>query len=282
MKSADCARGGIDQSWWARPELSTALANRNVPAVYEFLQVKGFSQTRIAALTGQSQPEVSAILAHGRQVAAYEVLVRIADGLGIPRGLMGLAHTTAGDQTDGDTTTVDSQARRRDHLGLLAKITMGASLGAAELVTLAGPATTAPVPRQLDAGHVHRVEALTLALQAQHRAVGGEPCREAVVGGLNWATGLRRCTMTDTVRRALDRALADLEQLAGWASHDLRLSGAAEHYYVRSVYSAKLADEPVLLVNALNRLGWLYFRDGHRGDAARVYRLAALAASGPI
>ena len=41
-------------------------------------------------MTGQSQPEVSAIM-HGRRVMAYDVLVRIADGLGIPRGLMGLA-----------------------------------------------------------------------------------------------------------------------------------------------------------------------------------------------
>jgi len=47
---------------------------------------------RIAALTRQSQSEVSEIRA-GRQVQSYEVLVRIADGLGVPRGLISLAHS---------------------------------------------------------------------------------------------------------------------------------------------------------------------------------------------
>jgi len=46
---------------------------------------------RIAELVGQSQSQVSEILA-GRQVIFYDVLVRIADGLGIPRGWMGLAY----------------------------------------------------------------------------------------------------------------------------------------------------------------------------------------------
>jgi hypothetical protein len=48
---------------------------------------------RVAALprelVGQSQPEVSETLS-GRQVQSYEVLVGIAEGLGVSRGAMGL------------------------------------------------------------------------------------------------------------------------------------------------------------------------------------------------
>jgi predicted XRE-type DNA-binding protein len=84
----------VDRAWWALPELNEALARRDVRAIYRFLRTRGFSQARIAALTGQNQSEVSAILTHGRQVTAYDVLVRIADGLSIPRGLMGLAYTS--------------------------------------------------------------------------------------------------------------------------------------------------------------------------------------------
>lgn len=47
------------------------------------------SQRQIAQLTGQSQSEVSEIL-KGRRVMAYVVLVRIAEGLGVPRAWMGL------------------------------------------------------------------------------------------------------------------------------------------------------------------------------------------------
>jgi transcriptional regulator with XRE-family HTH domain len=75
---------------WMRGEMQDAVGRRDIKAVYKLLQRFGFSQQRIAALTGQSQPEVSAIM-RGRRVMSYEVLIRVADGLGIPRGLAGLA-----------------------------------------------------------------------------------------------------------------------------------------------------------------------------------------------
>src|SRR5262249_3686829 len=82
----------VDPAEWERPEMRTALWGRDITTVDRLLQKLGFSQQRIAALAGQSQPEVSAVI-HGRQVRAYDVLSRIADGLGIPRGYMGLAYT---------------------------------------------------------------------------------------------------------------------------------------------------------------------------------------------
>jgi transcriptional regulator with XRE-family HTH domain len=83
-----------DPCVWEVPLMRAALGARDVRQMYRLLQRLGYSQQRIAALAGQSQPEVSAIL-HGRRVMAYDVLSRIADGLGIPRGYMGLAYTAA-------------------------------------------------------------------------------------------------------------------------------------------------------------------------------------------
>jgi Helix-turn-helix domain len=76
---------------WTRPDMREALATRNIAAVYKLLQRHGVAQRVIAARTGQAQSEVSEILS-GRRVHAYEVLTRIADGLGVPRGWMGLAY----------------------------------------------------------------------------------------------------------------------------------------------------------------------------------------------
>jgi transcriptional regulator with XRE-family HTH domain len=67
-----------------------ALAVRDIGTVYRLLREMGISQRQIADLTGQSQSEVSEII-NGRQVIAYDVLKRIAEGLGIPHGHMGLA-----------------------------------------------------------------------------------------------------------------------------------------------------------------------------------------------
>jgi transcriptional regulator with XRE-family HTH domain len=58
---------------------------------YRLLQRHGVSQCLIAALTEQSHSEVSEIIRGQRKVNAYDLLVRIADGLGVQRGLMGLA-----------------------------------------------------------------------------------------------------------------------------------------------------------------------------------------------
>ena len=53
----------------------------------------GYSQQRIAALTSQPQPEVSAII-HGRTVMAYDVLNTVRDSLDAPRGYLDLACCT--------------------------------------------------------------------------------------------------------------------------------------------------------------------------------------------
>jgi transcriptional regulator with XRE-family HTH domain len=71
-----------------------ALAHRDIAAVYRMLRDAGVSQTSIALATGQKQSEVSEIIS-GRQVQSVTLLERIADGLGVPRGWMGLAYETA-------------------------------------------------------------------------------------------------------------------------------------------------------------------------------------------
>ena len=86
----------IDPAVWERPDMRAALGGRDIGAAYTILQRHGVSQWRIAALTGQAQSEVSEIIG-GRRVQAYDLLVRIANGLGVPRGLMGLAYVEPDD-----------------------------------------------------------------------------------------------------------------------------------------------------------------------------------------
>jgi transcriptional regulator with XRE-family HTH domain len=68
------------------------LAAHDIAGVYAILHRYGVSQRAIAARTGQAQSEISEIMAGSRQVHAYDVLLRIADGLGVARGWMGLAY----------------------------------------------------------------------------------------------------------------------------------------------------------------------------------------------
>jgi transcriptional regulator with XRE-family HTH domain len=75
---------------WDAPEMRAALAQRDFRLVYRLLQRVGYTQQRIAAMTGQSQPEVSAII-NGRKVMAIDVIERIMSGLGAPPAYAGLA-----------------------------------------------------------------------------------------------------------------------------------------------------------------------------------------------
>lgn len=85
-------RKWINPAVWERHDMRIALAARDIATVYRLLQRYGLAQRHIAALTAQSQGEVSEIITGTRRVVSYEVLVRIADGLGVPRGWMGLAY----------------------------------------------------------------------------------------------------------------------------------------------------------------------------------------------
>ncbi|MCA1704415.1 MAG: helix-turn-helix domain-containing protein, partial [Actinobacteria bacterium] len=57
----------VPSSVWEESEMKRVLVDRDVSSVYRLLRRVGISQRQIAALTGQSQSEVSEIL-KGRQV----------------------------------------------------------------------------------------------------------------------------------------------------------------------------------------------------------------------
>jgi transcriptional regulator with XRE-family HTH domain len=91
---------------WQSLAMSTALAAHDLATAFRRLHRLGLSQRAIAARTGLSGSQVSQVM-RGEPVQAYAVLVRIAQGLNIPRGMMGLAFTTTT-----TTTAVDAQAGR--------------------------------------------------------------------------------------------------------------------------------------------------------------------------
>lgn len=82
-------------SMWQRPDMRDALARRDIGAAYRIMGRHGISQRKIAAATGQSQSEVSEILS-GWQVVSYDVLARIAEGLGLAPERLGLTQAEPG------------------------------------------------------------------------------------------------------------------------------------------------------------------------------------------
>jgi transcriptional regulator with XRE-family HTH domain len=105
----------VDPAVWRRDDMLAALAARDIAAVYRILQRFGVSQQKIANRTGQSQSEVSEILA-GRRVISYDVLARIADGLGIRRELVGLIDSTLRPASTSDRAALPASRAGTDRL----------------------------------------------------------------------------------------------------------------------------------------------------------------------
>ncbi|GLZ38368.1 helix-turn-helix transcriptional regulator [Actinokineospora sp. NBRC 105648] len=275
--NGDHPRAPIEPAVWNDPVMRSALAAHDIGQVYRQLGRIGVSQRRIAALTGHSQPEVSKVIA-GRQVQSYQVLARIADGLGIPRGLMGLASNdttpSAGDQPREEDTMPD----RRDFLGLLAKVAMGAGLTAADLAILASPTTPTPTPARVGATEVHQLAQVTAALWTQEKALGGGAVRDAVIAQVAWAQTLMRAAHTDQVEKDLHVVLSDLLRLAGWASYDMRLPGAAVRYLGQAVIAAETADDPMRSALTLDCTARVYLRHGHIDEALQIVGVGAIPA----
>ncbi|WP_248959066.1 helix-turn-helix domain-containing protein [Sphaerisporangium perillae] len=267
---------------WERPQMRQALAVRDIATVYLLLQRVGISQRRIAALTGQSQSEISEIL-NGRQVMAYDVLVRIADGLGVPRGYMGLAYDDAsqsvicplpaGYEDDADE---DEQVRRL--LAHAAQVTIGAVVATADDWRMPLARVDTPVPARIGDVEVEQVETVTQSLRALDYRYGGGVCRDAVVAQLTWSQHLLRATCSERVGHRLHRALADQHNLAGWTSFDVGLYGAARRHLARALEQAKHAHDPSLAANILYRMGRVHLHLGRTEDALRFFQLGQICA----
>jgi transcriptional regulator with XRE-family HTH domain len=90
---------------WQRPEMAQALAARDLGAVVRvFRKWTGASQTDMSVLLGIPQPHISS-LEHGkRRVTSLALFERFAEGLRIPRRLLGLAEKDEDERPDSATT----------------------------------------------------------------------------------------------------------------------------------------------------------------------------------
>lgn len=262
--------------------MRTALARRDLKQVYELLQRSGISQRSIARRTTQSPSEVYEIL-RGRQVLAHDVLVRIADGLGVPRGYMGVAYdeTTEAvlDMALAQISTVsDERAEARKLLSHAANVTMDTEV--AEVAAWWQPMDThiAPAPDKIGAADVDHLTALTSAMRALDYQHGGGACRDAIAAQVRWAQQLLLADSGEETRRDLLVALADLHNLAGWTSFDVGMFPAARRHFVRALEQARAAGHQSLAANVLNRMGRLHLHRGMYKEGLRFFQLGQITA----
>jgi transcriptional regulator with XRE-family HTH domain len=275
-------RPPVDPAVWERADTRRALAARDLAAVFRLLRAAGTSQRAIAALTGLAPSEVYEI-GHGRRVMAYDVLCRIADGLGVPRGYLGLAYDSETAAFVAAGTGAEQREQDLDEVAALlahaAEVTVGMEGGPAALRWAVPREGGTPLPQRVGARDVDQIEAATRALRELDHRHGGGSCREAVVAQTRWVHQLLHADAGDDVRRRLVLAAADLDNLAGWTSFDVGLYACARGYFARALSHARRAGDASLVANVLYRAGRLHLHQGLARQALRFFQLGKIAAT---
>jgi transcriptional regulator with XRE-family HTH domain len=261
----------------ALPGMAAALAARDIAAVYRLLSRHGVAQRQIAAATGQSQSEVSEII-KGRQVQAYDVLVRICKGLGIPREAMGLsfgAYAAGSPVTaSGEEDLEDVLRREFDRLLALAGVAaFGSAIpGVGSLGTAPTPVAAAAVPSSVGRADVVVVRNLTTAVADAARSQGGQAGPAAALAG--WADQLLRSRASDKARRDLLIALSDLHVIAAWCCHDSAAPVQSHHHFSLAVDFATKAGDSYQASYALRHAAMMLLDRGRPNDALKLVQLA--------
>ena len=269
----------IDPRLYDRPEVRRILAVRDIGGLYRALHDAGVPQRRIAELSGQSPSEVSEIL-KGRRVLSYDVLVRIADRLGIPLVRMGLSYGESG-AYGGDVTAtnppegVSAEVLRRHLIALGAIAAVGAPT-AGELLAELGNPSPVPLPSRISGVHVAQVRDLTRRLSDAATTSGADP--EVSSAAAAWATRRLDVPGTEPVKQALMVAVAELHVVAGWAAFEMALYDRTMWHYARALELATEAGDAYCQTLALNCAGLATVEHGQPNDGLKILQWSGFTA----
>lgn len=258
-----------------------ALAHRDITAVFRILCDAGVSQVRIALATGQKPSEVSEIIS-GRQVQSVALLKRIANGLGVPRGWMGLAYVP--DLEPDPVTPEDSKTEDESDANLLrhaATLLCGKPVfGPADPIRVRN--TPTPVPRRIGPADVEQVAATTERLGQLAGDLGGIPMTDALTAHTSASEALLGVTMREPVRLRLLLAISDAHRAAGHATLGAGLPGLAREHFTRAMDCAGAGEDLRRAVANLDSLGRIELAAGQPNEALKFFQLGAATAPSPL
>ncbi|HWR47997.1 MAG TPA: helix-turn-helix transcriptional regulator, partial [Pseudonocardiaceae bacterium] len=270
----------VDPDLIDRPDVRALLAAHDIGTFYRVLGENGWSQRRIARATGTQQPEIWEIV-KGRRVIGYDVLVRIAEGLGIPRERMGLSFGAYADEvtTVEPLKGVDEDVLRRHFEHLLA-LSAVAAFGSevpriGELATgLATPGVPGDLPSRIGPVDVAAIRRHTEHLRSLSRTYGGQA--STAVALAEWADQWLTVDASDAARHALLAALSDLNTIAGWCCHDAGAVAQSYYHFGRAVEFATDAGDAYRAAYVMRHAGMMRIHRSTPNSALKLLQLGGL------
>jgi transcriptional regulator with XRE-family HTH domain len=258
---------------WEQPAMRAALARRDISAVFRMLTEVGISQRQIAKRTGQSQSEVSAIV-QGRQVKGYALLTRIADGLGIPRGWMGLACAEDVCSRVSPVEEMDESVTTRALLAVASFALFDRPVLGAAPELPAQPEVPTPLPSRLSEADVRALQAMTRQLETLAKAYGDST--GLLTPAAVRAERLLSVPGPDAIARDLAIAIAALHTVAGWAAFDAREDKTASYHFARAMKLGADTDDGYTFSKAAYLAGVATAERGHYNDGLKLLQLGKI------
>ncbi|GAB2663795.1 helix-turn-helix transcriptional regulator [Saccharopolyspora gloriosae] len=277
----------IPSAVWRCAEVRDALAVRDIGTVYRALRAHGVSQSRIAQLTGQAQSEVSDVL-NGRAVRSYELLSRIATGLGIPRGWMGLAGeqrpaTTERGASDVAPDEEDEQTKRRKFLSYAGSLVLGSHSEPAESALrlpaeLRYPDLLRTPPGRVGASDVAALDELIGSLRRIDQRYGGVGQYGTVAAATRHAELMLESSMCEDVRSELLATLCKLHATAGWTAVENGLLASGHEHFGRALDFGRDGADPLAIARTLYAAGRAELHFGDANSALKLFQLGSIRA----
>jgi len=286
-----------------RTDLQRALHEHDFASAFRILkQYAGLSQNRIGLACGLTPGKVSTIISGAAQVASYEVLCRIADGLRIPGDMIGLAPRPWETAAPTTAATPESTPSMDTPWQATATVDLAAHLTSVDLTmdrralarALAATAMTGPVlldslegwmhptetgrprsrPGRLGVRDVEQLEETARAFRSWNHAYGGGLRRRAVLGQLSEVAALLGEHQAPAVEQRLYCVLALLAGTAAGMAWDSGLQRRAQDYYRLSLRAAHAGGDRLWGANTLAAMARQLLYAGRPADALDLVRLA--------
>jgi tetratricopeptide (TPR) repeat protein len=213
-------------------------------------------------------------------VVSYDVLVRIAERLGIPREYMGLSYgdsaTYAEEVTVSDPPEGDEDEMRRRAVILSAPVALWGQALFGKVPELPAPDwLVGRLPSRLGMMHVEALTDLLTRLRTWALAWGGQA--ELLGAAAIQSKRLLTIPGEDMIRVRLGSVLAELHSEAGWTYFDTGDDDAADYYYCQALDIARQFGDRYQIALVLRHAGMLHLERGRFNDSLKLFQLGQIA-----
>jgi transcriptional regulator with XRE-family HTH domain len=167
--------------------------------------------------------------------------------------------------------------KRRQLLASAAAITFGAALDQPARRIIA-QADSPQVPATVRAGDVRDLRTTVAMLEDWDHRAGGVAVRHHILGVLRWGTGLLDGSCTPDVRATLAATVAQLADLAAWATFDAGLYAQARDLFLLGLHAARESGDLGIRAHVATGLARQEIHMGNVDTALELVQLAHTAA----